>query len=134
MHVQVDPPPHVFEDEIGLKLAALNEGWRNRQDMNPQWTRRFRVAIVVRARFVEDLVTEQASRGIGQYVLLGAGLDTFAQRRPEIASRLRVFGSFTGPRVFPMLCPGCRSPVPSDTPKCPWCGRNVNQGGGDIDV
>ncbi len=34
---------------------------------------------------------EQVGRGIGQYVLLGAGLDTFAQRRPEIASRLRVF-------------------------------------------
>jgi hypothetical protein len=27
--------------------------------------------------------------------------------------------------VLPVLCPGCRSPVPSDTPKCPWCGRNV---------
>src|SRR4029453_7078514 len=26
MHVQIDPPPHVFEDEIGLKLAALDEG------------------------------------------------------------------------------------------------------------
>ena len=34
---------------------------------------------------------EQAGRGVGQYVILGAGLDTFAQRRPEIASRLRVF-------------------------------------------
>jgi O-methyltransferase involved in polyketide biosynthesis len=51
MHVQVDRSPHVFEDEIGLKLAALDEGWRNRQDMNPQWTRRFRAAIVARARF-----------------------------------------------------------------------------------
>jgi methyltransferase (TIGR00027 family) len=91
MHVQIDPPPHVFEDEIGLKLAALDEGWRNRQDMNPQGTRRFRAAIVARARFVEDLVTEQASCGVGQYVILGAGLDTFVQRRPEIASRLRVF-------------------------------------------
>lgn len=30
-------------------------------------------------------------RGVGQYVILGAGLDTFAQRRPELASRLRVF-------------------------------------------
>jgi methyltransferase (TIGR00027 family) len=29
--------------------------------------------------------------GVDQYVILGAGLDTFAQRRPEIASRLRVF-------------------------------------------
>src|SRR5438094_449819 len=91
MHVQVDAPPHVFEDEIGLKLAAPAEGWRDRQDMHPQWTRRFRAAIVARARFVEDLVAEQAGRGVGQYVILGAGLDTFAQRRPEIASRLRVF-------------------------------------------
>lgn len=34
---------------------------------------------------------EQASRGLLQYVILGAGLDSFAQRRPEIASRLKVF-------------------------------------------
>jgi methyltransferase (TIGR00027 family) len=91
MHVQLDPPPHVFEDEIGLKLAVPGEGWRDRQDMDPEWTRRIRAAIVARARFIEDLVVEQAGRGIGQYVILGAGLDTFAQRRPEIASRLRVF-------------------------------------------
>ena len=91
MHVQIDPPPHVLEDEIGLKLAAPDEGWRNRQDMHPQWTRRIRAAIVARARFVEDLLAEQAGRGVAQYVILGAGLDTFAQRRPEIASGLRVF-------------------------------------------
>jgi methyltransferase (TIGR00027 family) len=91
MHVQVDPPPHVLEDELGLALAAPDEGWRNRQDMHPQWTRSFRAAMVSRARFVEDLVAEQASRGVGQYVILGAGLDTFAQRRPELASRLRIF-------------------------------------------
>jgi methyltransferase (TIGR00027 family) len=46
---------------------------------------------VARARFIEDLVVEQTARGIGQYVILGAGLDSFAQRRPEIASRLTVF-------------------------------------------
>ena len=34
---------------------------------------------------------EQAGHGVGQYVILGAGLDTFAQRRPEIASGMRVF-------------------------------------------
>jgi methyltransferase (TIGR00027 family) len=59
--------------------------------MHPQWTRTFRAAIVARARFVEDLVAEEADRGVGQYVILGAGLDTFAQRRPDVASRLRVF-------------------------------------------
>jgi methyltransferase (TIGR00027 family) len=91
MHVDVDAPPHVFEDEIGLRLAAPDEGWRQRPDMDPDATKGFRAAIVARARFIEDLVAEQAARGVGQYVILGAGLDTFAQRSTEIASRLRVF-------------------------------------------
>jgi methyltransferase (TIGR00027 family) len=91
MHVLLDPPPHVLEDEIGLQLAAPDDGWRQRPDMDPGGTSTFRAGIVARARFIEDLVAEQASRGVSQYVLLGAGLDTFAQRRPEIAARLRVF-------------------------------------------
>lgn len=32
MHVQIDEPPHVFEDEIGLKLAAPDDDWRDRQE------------------------------------------------------------------------------------------------------
>ena len=91
MHVEVDAPPHVFEDEIGLKLVAPEDGWRRRPDMDPQGTKQFRASIVAHARFIEDLVVEQTGRGVSQYVILGAGLDTFAQRRPEIASRLRVF-------------------------------------------
>ncbi|WP_030901384.1 class I SAM-dependent methyltransferase [Streptomyces sp. NRRL F-5126] len=91
MHLQVDAPPHVFEDEIGLRLAEPGDGWRDRPDMDPRATSGFRAAIVARARFIEDLIAEQADRGVGQYVILGAGLDTFAQRRPDLASRLRVF-------------------------------------------
>lgn len=91
MHVQVDPAPHVLHDEIGLQLVAPGDGWRRRGDMDPSATSRYRAGIVARARFVEDLVTEQAGHGVGQYVILGAGLDTFAQRRREIASQLRVF-------------------------------------------
>ena len=91
IHVQVDAPPHVLDDEIGLKLVAPNDDWHRRQDMDPHFTRLFRASIVARARFIEDLVVEEAGRGVGQYVILGAGLDTFAQRRPEIASGLRIF-------------------------------------------
>lgn len=91
MHVQADPPPYVIEDEIGLRLAAPGDDWRDRPDMDPHATRGFRAAIVARARFVEDLIAEQAGRGVTQYVVLGAGLDTFAQRRPESAARLSVF-------------------------------------------
>jgi|SRR5579872_2095887 len=91
MHVEIDSPPHVLVDELGLRLAAPDDDWRRRPDMDPRATRGYRAGIVARARFIEDLVTEEAGHGIGQYVILGAGLDTFAQRRPEIASHLRVF-------------------------------------------
>lgn len=91
MHVQVDAAPHVLEDNIGLQLLAPDEGWRQRPDMDPQGTRGFRAGVVARARFIEDLVTEQAAHGVTQYVLLGAGLDTFAQRRLDVVTRMRIF-------------------------------------------
>jgi methyltransferase (TIGR00027 family) len=58
--------------------------------MSP-FTRPFRASILARARFIEDLVAEQLALGVGQYVILGAGLDTFAQRRPDLAAQPRVF-------------------------------------------
>jgi methyltransferase (TIGR00027 family) len=91
LHAEADARPLVFEDRIGLQLLAPGDGWRSRGDMDPQFTRPFRASIVARARFIEDLVVEQAGRGLTQYVILGAGLDSFVQRRPEIASRLTVF-------------------------------------------
>ena len=75
-------------DEIGLQLVAPDADWRT-SGHGPSRTARVRASIVARARFIEDLVVEQSERGVGQYALLGAGLDTFAQRRPEIASRIR---------------------------------------------
>jgi methyltransferase (TIGR00027 family) len=91
LHTRVDPPPHVLEDEIGLRLIDPPAGWRDRGDMHPDGTRTFRASIVARSRFTEELVVEQAGAGVAQYVLLGAGLDTFAQRRPEVAAGLQVF-------------------------------------------
>jgi methyltransferase (TIGR00027 family) len=91
MHVQLDAAPHVLEDEVGLRLVAPEEGWQERPDMHPENTKFFRASIIGRARFIEDLVAEQAGRSVLQYVLLGAGLDTFAQRRPELASGMTVF-------------------------------------------
>src|SRR6201999_234493 len=90
LHVEADPPPHVLEDTVGLQLVAPDPSWRKRGDMSP-FTRPFRASILARARFIEDLIIERSAQGVGQYVILGAGLDTFAQRRPELASRLLVF-------------------------------------------
>jgi methyltransferase (TIGR00027 family) len=59
--------------------------------MKGQAATRYRAGVVIRARFVEDLVAEQSDRDVVQYVILGAGLDTFAQRKPELASRLQIF-------------------------------------------
>jgi hypothetical protein len=46
LHVEIDPPPHVLVDELGLELAAPEPGWRERPDMHPQGTRQFRASIV----------------------------------------------------------------------------------------
>jgi methyltransferase (TIGR00027 family) len=91
LHVEVDAPPPVLDDRIGVQLVAPDAGWRDRPDMDPSFTSGFRASIVARARFVEDLVVEQVERGVDQYVVLGAGLDTFAERRADLGDRLHVF-------------------------------------------
>jgi methyltransferase (TIGR00027 family) len=88
LHVELDAPPHVLDDTVGLRLAAPDPDWRSRGDMHPDGTRAFRASIVGRARYLDDLVTEQAAAGVGQYVILGAGLDSFAQRHPEVPVRI----------------------------------------------
>jgi methyltransferase (TIGR00027 family) len=91
LHVEADAAPHVLEDQVGLRLLAPGPDWRTRGDMDQQFTRGFRASIVARARFIEDLVAAPAGQELDQYVILGAGLDTFVQRRPDLASRLQVF-------------------------------------------
>jgi methyltransferase (TIGR00027 family) len=88
LHVQLDAPPHLIDDEIGLAIADPEPGWQDRGDMHPVGTGGYRAGVVARTRFVEDLVVDE---GIGQYVLLGAGLDTFVQRHPELGDRVQVF-------------------------------------------
>ena len=38
LHLQADAPPHVFEDDIGLRLLAPPDSWRQRPDMDPVFT------------------------------------------------------------------------------------------------
>ena len=90
LHVQADAAPHVLVDDVGLQLIAPADGWQQRPDMSP-FTRPFRASILARARFIEDLVETELATGLQQYVILGAGLDTFAQRRPALAAKLTVF-------------------------------------------
>ena len=89
LHALVDAKPYILEDEIGLKLIAPSNGWQERPDM--KYTKRLRASIIARARFVEDLIIEQSKKGTSQYVILGAGLDTFTQRRSDFASKLQIY-------------------------------------------
>lgn len=82
LHLRVDPAPHVLEDDIGRLLADPGKDWLSDPSMNPVRSR-VRASMVARARFIEDLALEQAGHGVTQYVILGAGLDSFAQRRPD---------------------------------------------------
>lgn len=89
LHVQTDDAPHILEDEVGLQLIAPEKGWQERPDM--KYTQRLRASIVARSRFIEEVMIRESEKGIQQYVILGSGLDTFAQRRQEIASQLQIF-------------------------------------------
>ncbi len=91
LHLRVDDSPHVFEDEVGYQLLAPPPEWRERPDMHPEGTSSFRASILARSRYIEDLLVEKVEAGISQYVILGAGIDTFAEREPEKASKLTVF-------------------------------------------
>lgn len=91
LHVLVDSPPYVFKDRVGLNLIGADKNWQQREDMNPQWTRGYRASIVGRARFIEDLLSEKIQIGLQQYVIMGAGLDSFAQREPKLASKIQVY-------------------------------------------
>ncbi|MGE5800372.1 MAG: class I SAM-dependent methyltransferase, partial [Syntrophaceae bacterium] len=48
------------------------------------------VVVLARARYTEDRLAEAMRDGVSQYVVIGAGLDTFALRRPDLQDRLRV--------------------------------------------
>ena len=53
--------------------------------------RALRTHVVLRSRFTEDRLAQAIVRGITQYVILGAGFDTFAYRQPLWAKTLKIF-------------------------------------------
>jgi len=48
-------------------------------------------AVILRARYAEDVLSEAVGSGVRQYVLIGAGMDSFALRRPSFSSELEIF-------------------------------------------
>lgn len=89
-----EPPPWVLDDPFALELAGEDGpdiARRLRQELSPETLLGFTRWVCVRARLSEDVVEAAAADCIHQYVILGAGLDSFVYRRPDLLSRVRVF-------------------------------------------
>ena len=86
-HQILDRPP-VLDDPIAVPLLGADFAIDREREMHPV-ARAFRAFMAVRSRYVEDQLAAAVAEGVAQYVVLGAGLDTFALRNPY--SALRVF-------------------------------------------
>lgn len=88
------PPPIVLDDRLAMALAGDDAGAiaeRLRRDMPADALMAYARWTAVRTRFAEDVIAEAVHDGIGQLVILGAGLDSFAYRHRALLERLRVF-------------------------------------------
>ena len=86
--------PLVFPDPIALPLLGASTEAALRDDpfsLNDPLSRGLRGALVARSRFVEDELSRCVAAGVRQYLVVGAGLDTFAYRNPYRDEGLRVF-------------------------------------------
>lgn len=92
---QVLDQPRIFDDPLALRVLGLDEaavpdhlqGWL---DDSP-FSRVLRGSLAARSRYTEDELHAAVRRGVSQYVILGAGLDTFAYRNPYPQDVLHVF-------------------------------------------
>ena len=88
VHQRLDMPI-VFEDELAEQILGSHVDLSSADDYMTPSAKRLRAFLVARSRFAEDKLNEAMNAGVRQYVILGAGLDTFAYRNPD--DDLRVF-------------------------------------------
>ena len=83
--------PRVLDDPLALRIigAEAAEELRSNPKEHHAFSRAFRAFMAARSRYAEDELARAVAHGVRQYVVLGAGLDTFAYRNPHPG--LRVF-------------------------------------------
>lgn len=86
-HQLVDRPP-VLDDPVAVRLIGTGYE-RDLERASHTVARDFRCFMAARSRYAEDQLTQAVAGGVRQFVVLGAGLDTFAYRNPF--PQLRVF-------------------------------------------
>ncbi len=83
--------PRVLDDPLALRIigSAAEQELRSNPKEHHAFSRAFRAFMAARSRHAEDELASAVAHGVTQYVVLGAGLDTFAYRNPH--ADLRVF-------------------------------------------
>jgi methyltransferase (TIGR00027 family) len=93
-HLLLDEDPKILVDPFARALAGYASDAEMLQalaSMEMIEFPRMRAVFTVRSRYAEDKLNEAIARGIDQYIILGAGLDSFAYRRPDLSASLDVF-------------------------------------------
>ena len=91
---QVLDNPKVFEDPLALRIVGppgVSRINSEKQKYKTSIHSYLRAFVVARSRIVEDELSFALKRGVRQYVILGAGLDTFAYRNPHSSIDLKIF-------------------------------------------
>ncbi len=94
VHQIVDDSPKVLRDYVILQLLGqdvVDQIHANLERAQEPWAIGLRSHVLIRSRFAEDRLAAAVQRGISQYVIVGAGLDTFGYRQPGWAEGLRIF-------------------------------------------
>ncbi len=94
VHQLLDGEPKILHDPVSVRLFADEIKERVKTEsgkINEPWVSGLRSHVLLRSRYAEDRLAAAYERGVRQYVLLGAGYDTFAYRQPPWAKDLRVF-------------------------------------------
>jgi methyltransferase (TIGR00027 family) len=93
-HQILDHSPLVLNDPVAIPILGGDiaaEIANNLDKHNSLFARSMRAFMVARSRYAEDQLHHATSHGLKQYVVLGAGLDTFAYRNPYSSEQLQVF-------------------------------------------
>jgi methyltransferase (TIGR00027 family) len=92
LHQTLDDDPKILTDPVAPRLLDPDDDRRWLAPLlDHPFAKQWRAGFALRARYAEDCLDEAVKRGARQYVVLGAGLDTFAYRQPPWASSLRIY-------------------------------------------
>ena len=97
-HYILDNEPKILADPFARPFAGFTSDEEllktlAQRSWSPEDFSRIRTLFALRSRYAEDELVQSVQRGVSQYIMLGAGLDSFAYRRPDLMRRLEVYAT-----------------------------------------